>query len=105
MRKAGYDIASGEADLVVHRMSDDNDARRLWRKPCLKTEGILEAQVTYASGARPDIRYIPTVISQSEIRQANAVAGFEGRRVWKARPKMPKGRPAQAEISHRRDSC
>lgn len=26
---AGYGIATGEADLMVHRMSDDDDARKL----------------------------------------------------------------------------
>ena len=29
IRRAGYDIAMGEADLLIRRMSDDNDARRL----------------------------------------------------------------------------
>ncbi|MEJ2513499.1 MAG: heavy metal-associated domain-containing protein [Anaerolineales bacterium] len=29
IERAGYGIATGEADLIVHRMSDDNDARRL----------------------------------------------------------------------------
>ena len=29
IRRAGYDIAVGEADLSVRRMSDDNDARRM----------------------------------------------------------------------------
>ncbi len=29
IQRAGYDIASGEADILVRRMSDDNDARRL----------------------------------------------------------------------------
>ncbi|NMB88049.1 MAG: copper-translocating P-type ATPase, partial [Chloroflexi bacterium] len=99
VRKAGYDIASGEADLVVHRMSDDNDARRL-EKALLKTEGILEAQVTYAS-EHARIRYIPTVISQSEIRQAIAVAGFEAVEL-EGQAEDAEGQARQAEISHQK---
>lgn len=75
IRKAGYDVASGEADLVIRRMSDDNDARRL-EKALGGLEGVLEAQVSYAS-EHARVRYIPTVISQSDLRQAVQAAGFE----------------------------
>jgi P-type Cu+ transporter len=75
IRRAGYDIATGEADLVVQRLSDDNDARRL-EKELSSREGVLEAQVNYASG-RARVRYIPTVISQSELRQVVKNAGFD----------------------------
>ncbi|MEJ2264115.1 MAG: heavy metal-associated domain-containing protein [Anaerolineales bacterium] len=46
VQRAGYDVAVGEADLVVHRMSDSNDARRL-EKALSKLDGVLAAQVTY----------------------------------------------------------
>jgi P-type Cu+ transporter len=75
IRRAGYDIATGEADLVVQRLSDDNDARRL-EKELNSQEGVLEAQVNYATG-RARVRYIPTVISQSELRQVVKNAGFD----------------------------
>src|SRR5512145_1591714 len=29
VQRAGYGVAEGEADLVIQRMSDDNDARRI----------------------------------------------------------------------------
>lgn len=29
VNRAGYGVATGEADLVIKRLSDDNDARRL----------------------------------------------------------------------------
>ncbi|MEJ2350592.1 MAG: HAD-IC family P-type ATPase, partial [Anaerolineales bacterium] len=75
VQRAGYDVAVGEADLVVHRMSDSNDARRL-EKALSKLDGVLAAQVTYGvEHAR--VKYIPTVVSQSEIRRAVAAAGFE----------------------------
>jgi len=75
IRRAGYDIATGEADLIVQQMSDDNDARRL-EKVLLKTEGILDVQVTFTN-ERARIQYIPTVISQAEIRRIISQAGFQ----------------------------
>ncbi len=75
IERAGYGIASGEADLSIKRLADDNDARRL-EKALQKMEGVLEVQVSAAT-ERARLRYIPTVISQSEIRTAVSRAGFE----------------------------
>ena len=75
VQRAGYGVAAGEAELVIKRLSDDSDARRL-EKALLKLEGVLDAQVTYAS-EKARLRYVPTVISQAEIRAAVAQAGFE----------------------------
>jgi P-type Cu+ transporter len=75
IRKAGYDIATGEADLIIQRLSDDNDARRL-EKALQNMEGVIEAQVNYAT-ERAKVRYIPTVVSQSELRQVVSKEGFE----------------------------
>lgn len=75
IRRAGYDVAMGEADLVLKRLSDDNDARRLERA-LLKRGGIVEATVNLAT-ERALVRYIPTVVSQGEIRRAIKDAGFE----------------------------
>ncbi len=75
IRRAGYDVAMGEADLVLKRLSDDNDARRLERA-LLKRGGIVEATVNLAT-ERAWVRYIPTVVSQGEIRRAIKDAGFE----------------------------
>lgn len=75
VQKAGYGVAAGEADLLIRRLSDDNDARRL-EKSLQKLDGILEAQVNFAS-ERARLSYVPTIISQSEIRSAVAAAGFE----------------------------
>jgi Cu+-exporting ATPase len=75
VEKAGYGIATGEADLPVHRMSDDNDARRL-EKVLGNLEGVLEARVSFTS-ERARVKYIPTIISQSDLRRAVAGAGFE----------------------------
>ncbi|HAY84523.1 MAG TPA: heavy metal translocating P-type ATPase, partial [Chloroflexi bacterium] len=75
IERAGYGIATGEADLVIQRMSDDNDARRL-EKALAELEGVLEATVTFAS-ERARVRYVPTVVSQAELRKAVTEAGFE----------------------------
>lgn len=75
VNRAGYGVATGEADLVIKRIADDNDARRL-EAALLKLDGALEAQASYASG-KARVKYVPTMISQSEIRAAVTQAGFE----------------------------
>ncbi|CAG1015466.1 H+-transporting ATPase [Anaerolineales bacterium] len=75
VNRAGYGVASGEADLVIKRLSDDNDARRL-EKALTKLEGVLEAQVTFTT-EKARVKYIPTIITQAELRRAVASAGFE----------------------------
>jgi len=75
IERAGYGIATGEADLVIKRLADDNDARRL-EKALLNLEGVLEAQVNFTT-EKARVRYIPTVVTQAEIRRAVAGSGFE----------------------------
>ena len=75
VERAGYGVATGDADLVIRRLADDNDARRL-EKSLAGLEGVLEAQVTFA-GEKARLRYVPTMISQADIRRAVAEAGFE----------------------------
>ena len=75
IERAGYGIATGEADLVIKRLADDNDARRL-EKAFLKLDGVLEAQVNYTT-EKARVRYIPTVVTQAEIRRAVIESGFE----------------------------
>lgn len=72
---AGYGIAVGNAELQIGRMSDSSDAARL-EKALSALEGVLEAHVNIVS-EKAIIRYIPTVISQTEIRHAVKTAGFE----------------------------
>jgi Cu+-exporting ATPase len=74
VRRAGYDIATGKADLVIQRMSDDNDARRL-EKALNQLDGVLTAQVVYGA-EKAQVEYIPTMISQVELRKAVNEAGF-----------------------------
>ena len=74
IERAGYGVASGEAVLIIQRMSDDNDARRLERT-LSQLDGVLDAQVDFTT-EKAKIRYIPTLVSQFELRQAVTAAGF-----------------------------
>ena len=73
--RAGYGVATGQADLLIRRMSDDNDARRI-EKALSHMEGVLDVQVNFAT-ERARVEYIPTLISQSDLRSEIAAAGFE----------------------------
>jgi Cu+-exporting ATPase len=75
VERAGYGIATGEAELIIKRLADDNDARRL-EKTLRDLDGVLEAQVIYTA-EKARVRYIPTVVTQAEIRRAVIGAGFE----------------------------
>jgi len=75
VERAGYGVATGEADLIIKRLSDDNDVRRL-EKALLSLNGVLEAQVALAT-EKARVRYVPTIVSQAEIRKAVSQTGFE----------------------------
>ena len=75
IRKAGYDIAEGEADLVIRGLGDTNDANRLERT-IQKLEGVEDVKVNLAS-EHVRIKYIPTMISQLDIRRTIKSIGFE----------------------------
>src|SRR5687768_427419 len=73
--RAGYGVATGEADLIIERLADDNDARRL-EKALANIEGVLEAQVNYTA-EKARVKYVPTIVTQAELRRAISNAGFE----------------------------
>ena len=75
IQKSGYDVALGEAVLPIKRLSDDNDAQRL-EKALTKLAGVVEAHVNYAT-EKAIIKYIPTVVSQNDLRQTISASGFE----------------------------
>src|SRR5215207_7679184 len=75
VQRAGYGVATGEADLIIKRLADDNDARRL-EKTLVNLEGVLDAQVNYTA-EKARVRYVPTIITQAELRRAVSSAGFE----------------------------
>lgn len=75
VERAGYGVATGEADLLIRRMSDDNDARRL-QKALASLDGVMEVQVSFTT-ERARVRYIPTIVNQSDLRRTVGSAGFE----------------------------
>ena len=72
---AGYNVATGEADLLIKRLADDNDARRL-ETALQSIEGVMEASVSLTT-ERARVKYVPTIVSQAEIRAAVSKSGFE----------------------------
>ncbi len=99
VRRAGYDVALGDADLTIRRLSDSNDADRLQRA-LTKLPGVMDANVGFAS-ERAKVRYIPTVISQSEIRRAVREAGFEALEISGMTEDVER-RAREREIAHQR---
>ncbi len=75
VQKAGYDVASGELDIIIKGLSDSTDAARL-EKALQNKEGIVFTQVSIAT-QRASLRYIPTVINQLEIQSTIKQAGFD----------------------------
>ena len=75
IERAGYGVATGEAELLIQGLSDDNDARRL-EKHLAGLDGVLEAQVSFTT-EKARLRYIPTLLSQADLRAAVEEAGFK----------------------------
>jgi Cu+-exporting ATPase len=99
VERAGYGIATGEADLVIKRLADDNDARRL-EKALAQLEGVLAASVSLTT-ERARVKYIPTVVSQSEIRLAVSRSGFEAL-VMGGEAEDVEAKAREAEIANQR---
>ena len=75
VQKAGYDVAQAGADFVLKRLGDVNDGARL-EAALKKAEGVRNVQVNVAT-EKVHVTYIPTLVSQHEIRQRISSAGFE----------------------------
>jgi len=75
VERAGYGVAVGEADLLIRRMSDSSDALRV-EKALTALEGVEEARVNFASETA-HVKYIPTLVSQADLRHTIHTAGFE----------------------------
>jgi Cu+-exporting ATPase len=75
IERAGYGVATAQADLPLRRLSDDNDARALERA-LARIEGVLSATVSFAA-EKAAVVYIPTLASQADLRRAVRAAGFD----------------------------
>src|SRR5690606_8118567 len=74
LRRAGYDLATGEADLPIAELSDGSDARRL-EKLLREQDGVLDVQVNLSS-QQARVRYVPTIASYADLRRVAQAAGF-----------------------------
>jgi Cu+-exporting ATPase len=75
IRRAGYDVATGEADLAFEDLDDVNEVKRL-EKALYALDGVLEVNANIAT-ERARVRYVPTLVNQSDLRQAARSAGLE----------------------------
>ncbi len=75
VERAGYHIAMGEAALGIKNLTDSSDALRL-EKILTATEGVIEANVNLAT-EKAMVKYVPTVVSQSDLRRIIRAKGFE----------------------------
>ncbi len=96
---AGYGIASGEAEFIIPRLSDSSDAARL-EKAVLGLEGVLSATAN-PSDERVRVKYVPTVLTQAEIRRAIVAAGFQPLELG-GEAEDAEARARQNEIDHQR---
>jgi len=72
---AGYQVAMGEASLGIKNLADAADVNRL-EKALNQQEGVIEAHVNLAT-EKALIKYVPTVISQNDLRRAIRSVGFD----------------------------
>lgn len=77
IRRAGYDVAEGQAEFLIKDLQDTIDAQRL-EKNLAEVEGVTKVSVN-PSSAKVMLSYIPTVISQLEIRKSIKSFGFEAK--------------------------
>lgn len=75
VQRAGYDVAMGQASLGIRNLADASDVKRL-EKALNAQDGVIEASANLAT-EKTAVKYVPTIISQNEIRRAIRSAGFE----------------------------
>lgn len=75
INRAGYDVAIGEAEFLVKGLEDDRDARRL-ENILSKVGGLTSINVNWISG-KVILKYIPTILNQTDIRNMLTENGFE----------------------------
>jgi P-type Cu+ transporter len=75
IQRAGYGVAAGIAEIPLTRLADDSDARRL-EKALQQMDGALETHANLSTES-VRVKYVPTILSQADIRAAIAEAGFE----------------------------
>jgi P-type Cu+ transporter len=75
VERAGYGVATGEADVTVQGLQSTEDAARL-EKALAGLDGVLSAVLSIPT-QEAHIKYVPTIISQADLRRAVKASGFE----------------------------
>lgn len=75
VRRAGYDVAMGEAEFIITRLGDVTDAQRI-EKILSGVEGVNDVTMNPTTG-KLMVRYIPTLLTQMDIRNRIKKLGFE----------------------------
>ncbi|NPV40324.1 MAG: copper-translocating P-type ATPase [Anaerolineae bacterium] len=75
VERAGYGVAEGQADLALKSIKSTKEAEKLQAALEL-LEGVRSVTVD-ADARRVSIHYIPTLVSQGDLRKAISSAGFE----------------------------
>ena len=73
--KAGYGIAIGEARLIVSDLDDEQNSSTLESR-IKDLPGITKININWVSG-KVSVNYIPTLVTQVDIRDQIKIAGFE----------------------------
>jgi len=75
VKNAGYQVAMGEASILLQGLSDQSDSLRI-EKALMSINGVISARVNLAA-ERVIVTYVPTLISQNDIRQSIRQVGFK----------------------------
>ena len=75
VRRAGYDVALGEAHFLIENLSDNNDAIVI-EKRIVAMNGVLKTQVNVATSMLR-VEYLPTAINQFDLESALRGIGFK----------------------------
>ena len=75
VQRAGYDVAEGEADLIAVGIGDGIDQQRLERA-LTALEGVRSVRINLSTG-QTYVRYIPTILTQTDIKKTIRKAGFD----------------------------
>jgi len=75
IKRAGYDVAAAEGEFILKISPDSSDAVRI-RRALGEIEGVLSVDVNLSSD-KIFVHYIPTILSQMDIRNYLKKIGFE----------------------------
>jgi Cu+-exporting ATPase len=100
VQRAGYDIARADADFLLKRLGDVNDAARL-ESALSKLEGVTRVQVNLTS-EKVHVTYIPTLVTQQELRKKINTSGFEAVTLGEE-AEDAEGKVREEEINHQRN--